>query len=437
MNMIGLTVKMGREMTDYYEELKLDANMSVEDIKKELNHLENLWNKRAIVKPEEATRKLLMITEARKVFDTEASKELYDRQLAASRQPEQKKDPNAERRKEYEKWFAEATRYCNSGQYDLAKMAIEKATDFRNDESPDFYRLACSIYARTQDFGLAIDSINRAILIEPEEPLNYYHKGLTYDNECAAASYDKEVISEKCRSAFQTAVEKAKASGSKEVLGWSYGGLAWSYYYRPPKNSALAKRYAQEGIKVGDSFENSQNVLAAIEKEEREERIQQYRSRQAVKAREAKKRAEQQRQAELEQEQQKKLEERQHKKTTATTLHYSGWAVSILSILLIISVQSWDGALTITFVAFVGIALLNFGEAYHTGANTPVCTIVNAVVVILAAFKDATANYNYNGYSAASAAGAWQTFFIVIILFVATIIIGRIWGKRENRKVIF
>ena len=72
-------------MTNYYSELKLSPDLSVEEIKSELLKLEQVWRKREINSPETAAAKLVLINEAKKVFASSSSKAAYDRELDNSK----------------------------------------------------------------------------------------------------------------------------------------------------------------------------------------------------------------------------------------------------------------------------------------------------------------------------------------------------------------
>ena len=85
-------------MTNYYEELKLDPKASAKDLIEELIRQEVVWHQREINAPEEAAKKQVLITEAKKAFASEASKAQYDQELNAKPVEEKQADPEAERR---------------------------------------------------------------------------------------------------------------------------------------------------------------------------------------------------------------------------------------------------------------------------------------------------------------------------------------------------
>ena len=85
-------------MVTYYEELNLDKNASASELMKELVRLEVIWHKNEIKRPELAAEKLVMISQAKKVFASDAAKIKYDNELIAA--PE---DPDAARRAQFKK----------------------------------------------------------------------------------------------------------------------------------------------------------------------------------------------------------------------------------------------------------------------------------------------------------------------------------------------
>ena len=90
-------------MTNYYEELKLDKNLSLNELRENLIRLESIWTDRASNRPEKAAEMLVLINQAKKVFATDMSKAAYDRELFAPPKEETAADPNAVRKAEFEK----------------------------------------------------------------------------------------------------------------------------------------------------------------------------------------------------------------------------------------------------------------------------------------------------------------------------------------------
>ena len=68
-------------ITNYYEELGLNPEMSIEEIGRKLDQLETVWNQRMFNEPEKATKLLAFVSEARNEFSTIEAKCQYDQLL--------------------------------------------------------------------------------------------------------------------------------------------------------------------------------------------------------------------------------------------------------------------------------------------------------------------------------------------------------------------
>ena len=123
-------------MTNYYEELKLDKNLSLNELRENLIRLESIWTDRASNRPEKAAEMLVLINQAKKVFATDMSRAAYDRELFAPPKEETAADPNAARKAEFEKWKKTAQDYYDRQEYDMAKTALDKA--LQNADEDDF-----------------------------------------------------------------------------------------------------------------------------------------------------------------------------------------------------------------------------------------------------------------------------------------------------------
>ena len=72
-------------MVNYYEQLNLHKESSIVAINKELSALESTWKRREITNPEKATKMLVLIMDARKIFQSESTKAQYDIELEKAR----------------------------------------------------------------------------------------------------------------------------------------------------------------------------------------------------------------------------------------------------------------------------------------------------------------------------------------------------------------
>ena len=68
-------------LVDYYTELNISKESSLEEINAELTKLKRVWIQREINQPEKARKMLTLIDDACEVFKTEATKAKYNRDL--------------------------------------------------------------------------------------------------------------------------------------------------------------------------------------------------------------------------------------------------------------------------------------------------------------------------------------------------------------------
>ena len=124
-------------MVDYYSELGLDKSKKLDEINSELNRLESTWKRREITNPEKATTMLALIIQARKVFSSDSSRSAYDDELSRDNKGPEVTDPDKARTEEINKWKSQAKSYDDSRQFDLAKVAVEKAISMSNANGDD------------------------------------------------------------------------------------------------------------------------------------------------------------------------------------------------------------------------------------------------------------------------------------------------------------
>lgn len=271
-------------MTNYYEELALDQSTSSSELLKELMMLETVWHQREYARPDLAAAKLALITEARKVFATTEEKAAYDRALFAAPAEEAPADPDAERRVQYQRWYGDARQYYESGQYDLAKTAAEKAMNYASGEDDaGFNDQVAWIYRKNNDLTSAMTYINRAIVQQPDEAEYYISKAMFLEQQYLNAcnnnySGNPSIFSAQERETLGRAEALAAQTGNSDAQGRAMGCRAFSLYNHDSKDEAAAEQLAQEAIRIGDRWGNAQRVLDAIAKarqEEEEQRRQQ------------------------------------------------------------------------------------------------------------------------------------------------------------------
>lgn len=266
-------------MTNYYAELNLDQNASPEELMQELASLEMLWYQREMTQPDLATEKLYLISMAKKVFSSASAKEEYDKELFGEAE-EEPVDQNADRRTQFQKWYEEARNYWGREQYDLAKTAAEKALSFmagEDEEDPYFYSLLASIYRNNEDVNTAMSYINKAIVLNPDEPEFYLEKAFSFGKMYLEETQNQYTNWDNARKYVRAqrnlllqAAELGEKAGNKDVMGRAWGHLAFSYYYYDPSDSGKAEMYAKKAMEAGDRWENAKNVLDDINRRNKE-----------------------------------------------------------------------------------------------------------------------------------------------------------------------
>lgn len=260
-------------MTDFYAELNLDRGKTAAEISAELNRLEGAWVQRQIVNPEKATTMLALIIQARKVFATDASRRTYDDELERSRRQPEQVDPNKERSEARYKWEEQARSYYASGQYDLAKVALEKALSFSNVNEDDdaLFALASDIYRANGDLRTAMNYINKAIVAVPDASIYYLVKAVVYSWQASEAerhnNYNEAagLRAEACKTA-QLADAMAQRSGNLADRARAHGLLAYLYYFQHPVDKAKGEEYANLTLTLGgDPWDNASKVFKAME----------------------------------------------------------------------------------------------------------------------------------------------------------------------------
>ncbi len=168
-------------MVNYYEELNLDRSKSLFEIKTELTKQEGVWKRREINNPEKATKMLAMIIEAKKVFSSETARSKYDNDLEKSARDDSPLSAEEQREISLKKWVGQARMHFGDGSSDLAKAAIEKALDYIDNDNEDIeiYTLASDIYRECKEYNMAMNYINKAIILVPKDasPMLLYSFG--------------------------------------------------------------------------------------------------------------------------------------------------------------------------------------------------------------------------------------------------------------------
>ena len=256
-------------MTNYYEELKLDKTLSLNELRENLIRLESIWTDRASTRPEKAAEMLVLINQAKKVFSTDMSRAAYDRELFAPPKEETAADPNAVRKAEFEKWKKAAQDYYDRQEYDLAKTALDKALQNADEDDFAFLQLAAQICYSNGEYHAALSHINKALLIAPDLAELYITKALILEDlfieESRRGFGDAAAHLQQARNTMRMASEKAAAQGNKTAEAHADGYLAFLLYFDEPKDTALAERLARKAVENGDDWGNARRVLEDLE----------------------------------------------------------------------------------------------------------------------------------------------------------------------------
>ena len=252
-------------MTNYYEELKLDKNLSVNELRENLIRLESIWTDRASTRPEKAAEMLVLINQAKKAFATDMSRAAYDRELFAPPKEETAADPNAARKAEFEKWKKTAQDYYDRQEYDMAKTALDKALQNADEDDFAFLQLAAQICYSNGEYHAALSHINKALLIAPDLAELYLTKAtILWYFFCDGINRDASL--QQARNTLRMASEKAAAQGNTKVESHADGQLAASLYNWEPKDVVLAEKLAKRAVENGDDSGLGQRVLEDLAK---------------------------------------------------------------------------------------------------------------------------------------------------------------------------
>ena len=263
-------------MINYYEELNIERQLSVDEIQHQLNKLEQTWIRREVNAPDKARVMLTYITEARDTFKSELSRHEYDVALEKGDQTPEN-NPDEERRAKFIKWYEDAKIYLGNDQYDLAKISIEKAYSFydQNSENADFFYDMSEIYRLNKDYDSALNYINQAIVLN--------HLFSPYYTQKAVTLWDKDPVRHRSEilKAFDDAEDYAIRDDNRYGIGSVKALIAryiFNYGNKPieslDERYSLAEEYAQKALEYVENDENALWVLANINKirKETEER---------------------------------------------------------------------------------------------------------------------------------------------------------------------
>ena len=431
-------------MTNYYEELKLDKTLSLNELRENLIRLESIWTDRASTRPEKAAEMLVLINQAKKVFSTDMSRAAYDRELFAPPKEETAADPNAARKAEFEKWKKTAQDYYDRQEYDMAKTALDKALQNADEDDFAFLQLAAQICYSNGEYHAALSHINKALLIAPELAELYLTKAtILWYFFCDGINRDASLQQE--RNNLRIASEKAAAQGNTKVESHADGQLAASLYNWEPKDVVLAEKLAKRAVENGDDSGLGQRVLekleekrtaAQAERERREKLAREEQERREKLAREEQARREAAERAEKERQQH--ISAMAEKEKKAKSLYLAGWIAIVLSyVLCFVGMRSAIAAFFIAFVTFCSAALFNYADSFKNGYSSRLVTGISTVLGFVCCFETATAAYTTMGYNAASASKTWTIFGIMLVIYFGIVFGAKVMGKNADKKTRF
>ena len=239
-------------MINYYTELEINPSSTLDEIKKHLTQEESKWVRREATNPEKAIKMRALIIEARKVFETAATKAKYDRELAMDQKApvpdtsSRGNEPNSNQ----SDWYRQALSYFDNQEFDLAKAAIERALSQANPNlcNDELYSLAADIYYRNGDYQTALNYINKAI-IDRRMPMHYILKAGICRSISLSRNYTGLDCLAECFKNLDTAISLANEIGMPSVAGNAYGIYAF-WLYRGG-DAARAEVYAKKSNRIG------------------------------------------------------------------------------------------------------------------------------------------------------------------------------------------
>ncbi|MBQ2695099.1 hypothetical protein IJG04_00450 [Candidatus Saccharibacteria bacterium] len=250
-------------MTDYYKVLNIDREKHLDEIDAELIRLESIWKRREITSPEKSAIMLSYIFQARQVFSSDATRSKYDKELEASRQEFSSDDFNSKREQSLKKWIDQANSYYSKQQYDLAKVAIEKALSITTMESDDdsLFVLAAEIFCANNNYDVAIEYINQAIVSAPNISKYYLIKSRLY-----YAKGFEDVAINLCHEAEKIAIENGDNKGRAQIYGFMAG--IYLSHQHGEEYIVLAEKYANMANQCGgDPSGNADRVIQFIQED--------------------------------------------------------------------------------------------------------------------------------------------------------------------------
>ena len=283
-------------LVDYYTELNISKESSLEEINAELTKLKRVWIQREINQPEKARKMLTLIDDACEVFKTEATKAKYNRDLEDSKKEvhDTLDSTDAERKEIAKKWYNQGLNYSISHQFDLAAQSFDQALLYCRQGDNNYcsiYDRAAVAYKSVKNYDKAIDCINKAIIENPKN-LDYY---TTKENIFFAIKFevlddlehgrqaDIDALNsavQKQREVLKYILQEGEKQDSFKDVTYALDQLASTWYWDDPVNKILALQYVDRYIAMlkevheeywESVFKDTQSYFVLKDKEEQDE----------------------------------------------------------------------------------------------------------------------------------------------------------------------
>lgn len=258
--------------TDYYRELNLNEEDSIEEINRALNQLESIWKRREINNPEKATKMLALIIEARNNFRSDSCKKEYDNLLAESKKPKSQRDYDEEQKALFLQYRVQAENFFLDHQVDLALESVRRAQQYYNPSQQDteFSYMCSLIKYETGDLQGALSDVTEAIVGNPNNATYYSWKAYilgcffnTLISEPNGFQIARAYLAQS-RSDYEKALVLAEESGDTDEQITCLKSLAESYAIVYDSDFDRAENYAKQAIDMGDTSPELQKILESI-----------------------------------------------------------------------------------------------------------------------------------------------------------------------------
>ena len=262
-------------LKNYYEQLGLDSNMALEEIKKRLSELEIIWNQRLLNDPEKAQNMLDSINGAYSVFEDSASRSAYDLELKNENVSSPADDVAVSKAEDFEKQKANLKLFAESEQYDMAKTVLEQILPLEQFDSDktheDLYHFAVHTYIECKMYEQALEIANKSILTNPSNAkvyedkswaLNSYAKYLKKKYPDNIEAYNTQLKS--LCSTCEMWLKNVENDDLETAIAKQYLALAYFYSKDYEKAESFAKDACELGGEKDERFATATSIIKDI-----------------------------------------------------------------------------------------------------------------------------------------------------------------------------